>query len=110
MGFTGAGSVVTDFSSTAGSSSIAGSLPVADFLLIADSLSIVGFLSVTEGSAGGGCVFDSFAQAAILSLCSRIDLSKINSMDAARWDFSPDEELPMISKSVESSTDGFNFE
>jgi len=83
--FTGAGSIVT-------------------FLFI------TGFLPVTGGSAGEGCVFDSFALTAILSLCSWIDLSKINSMDVAWWGFSPEEELPIISRSVEPSADDFNFE
>ena len=59
---------------------------------------------------GRGCVFDSFALAAILSLCSRIDLSKINSMDAARCEFSPEDELLMISEREEPSTDDLNFE
>ena len=95
--FTGAGLTVTGF------------LSIAGFLSAAGSLSTVGFLS-NGGFASETRVFDSFALTAVLSLCSRIDLSKINSMAAARWGSSPEEELPMISRSVEPSTDAFNFE
>jgi len=69
-----------------------------------------GFVSVTGGVSGGGRAFNSFAPAVILSLRSWIDLSKINSMVAARWELSPEEELLMVSRSEEPLTEGFNFE
>ena len=50
----------------------------------------------------------SFASIETPSRRSCMDLSKINSMTAARCEFSPDEELRMILESKAPSTDGFS--
>ena len=127
------GGFVTGGLTVAGFSSVTVGLAVAGFSSVTVGLAVLGLspntvgstttgvsfatvglivvgLSVIEGFVGGCSVFDSFAPAIILSLCSWINLSKINSTAAARWGLSPEEESLMISRSEESSTKGLSFE
>ena len=76
--FTGVGLTVASFSSSTG-----GGLAVASFSGAGMGLAVASF-SVTEGFAGWDCAFGFSVMAAALSLCSWIDLSKINSMAPAR--------------------------
>jgi hypothetical protein len=102
--FTGVGSTVAGFSSGTGAG-----LAVASFSGAGVGLAVASF-SVTEGFAGWGCAFGFSAMATALSLCSWIDLSKINSMAAARWGFSPEKEFPMVSRSEDPPAEVLSFE
>ena len=85
-----------------------GRSPFIPYLRVGSTAS--GFLSVAGGSGGRCCVFGSFAPAATPPLYYWTDLSKNNSRAAARWEFSPEQEPRITSRSEELSTEGLNFE